>query len=238
MSGLDATGVVLSYRRRENLSDILHSMASSGWIREIVVWNNDATSRLRLSSRVRGVPVRVEDSIANMYTLGRFLAAKTASFSHVATCDDDQLVLDWGPLKAEYDPLRVNAYLDAEHFGHGSRRKVGPGWLTMLGFGSLWPKAMLAAFGPYCGLFGGVDPILARKADRLFSLMQMAHPRILSGSGVVSPMRGQQDSNSLHLLPDHKKLNAEAASRFSKIADGMAAAGTMRRWIEMGRFGF
>jgi hypothetical protein len=223
-----ASAVVLSFRRKFNLPQIVDSLLNTVGVDDVVIWHNDEEEPLtvedlfgvfaddtfsaRYGELVGTDRLRIVNAASNQYTWGRFLAVKHCKHSTIITCDDDQQHRFWLALLELYrkTPSSVHATLEPEHFRDRASHKYGELHDVQLGFGSVFDKRCLNVFDEYLKEFD-VDYVLRRKADRIFALLQRRRHEI-NDLG-VSPLKGSDGRMSLHKLSDSNVLRVEARKR-------------------------
>jgi hypothetical protein len=213
---LNATLVMLSWMRPENVKEIVLAARESPRIDEVIIWNNNQIQAYLLDDINRHAGVLRLDSSRNVYTLGRFYAARLAKSDLILTVDDDVLVKNWEPLiEATLETGRITAYLDPGHMRWAKKKYVhqyssGIAYETLLGYGSCFFKSHIAVIDDYI-LEYGIDDLLIRKADRLFTIMQAEpHNNIRCE---VKHLPGATGKEALYRRDDHWTLNKKAVAR-------------------------
>jgi len=160
-----ATAVLLSFDRLCNLQEIVDNLLSQPFVAEVVVWNNSPREDLRWLDAER---VTVWTSGCNLYTWGRFVAARyCARHAWIVTQDDDYMIGNWPEIWAAREDSRITAALDQTHRNiHDKRSRWGRCHEVLLGWGSVFRRDLIPlALHPYIALHG-IDQPLLRKADR------------------------------------------------------------------------
>ena len=226
-----ATGVLLFWKRPENLLRVIDRMLAEKWIARIVVWSNRSkltTARFRtmLRNRFPLCPPEVIGSGTNVYTFGRYLAMQAAETDLIVTCDDDCVVDNWHDLACtQAKSGRLVANIQPRHYDHF----VGRGWThpysggvayeALVGWGAAFDRSTTLVLDRYIAKFG-VDALLHRKADRFFTILQNQEHALLRHA--VENLPGCEGAEALYHLPDHWTLNREAVQRSVEILEAEA----------------
>lgn len=214
------SGVVLSYARQKNLPAIIKGMLDSGVIDDCAIWHNGPTllhvESLRLSS-AHSRRVQITNCPDNHYTYGRFRAMVSCGLQHdaIATCDDDNLVHNWPEIADSFrqNRDRITACLRAPgHLELDKKMRWGAAHEVLLGWGAMFDRRRIAdTLGRYRMTYG-IDEVLLRKADRIFSIMLGTGHEVLSAKFTELP--GATDVNiALYARPDHNSLTEIARRR-------------------------
>jgi len=198
-----ATAVLLSFDRLCNLQEIVDNLLSQPFVAEVVVWNNSPREDLRWLDAER---VTVWTSGCNLYTWGRFVAARyCARHAWIVTQDDDYMIGNWPEIWAAREDSRITAALDQTHRNiHDKRSRWGRCHEVLLGWGSVFRRDLIPlALHPYIALHG-IDQPLLRKADRIFSIMLGCEHRIVDAQETRLP--GVAGKMALYRRGDHHNL--------------------------------
>jgi hypothetical protein len=228
---MKASCVVLTYKRHHNLAKIVDQLLQTPRIAEVIIWNNDATNTDKLTTWLlkqhRSDPIHlVSDSEKrNLYTMGRFNAAKRAACGVVCTQDDDVLVTPdkWERLFEEFENHgreRLVCYLDEGHlrwgrtkykhrYQHGAATRTA--YETLLGWGSVfqrdWAFDLMAEYFSLCPF----DDLSVRKADRIFTVMlDQEHVQLKDR---IEHLEGATGAEALYRQQDHWQMNQDAIKR-------------------------
>lgn len=232
---MKASCVVLTHQRHGNLEKIIDSLLATPEITEVCVWNNDCQRNDELLTTLVGkyrsdpVHLSVDADKRNLYTWGRWKAAKAAQCGIVCTQDDDVLVSPekWKALfdKFESDNCRRMAcYLDESHYKHGiERRKYmhsylhgGAGqrrvvWEALVGWGAVFQRDWVTdVFAEYFAL-QPADDLSYRKADRVFGVMLEQEHSVLKCD--VEHLDGANSEDAVYRRKDHWTANVQAIER-------------------------
>ncbi len=230
-----ATGVVLAYKRLENIPLIVAEMLASSFIKEVIVWNNSEFKSWELAEQWGFFNrVLVTGRGRNCVTLGRFKAAREArEAAHplIATCDDDVHVTaaEWNHLLGIYrEEKRLTCYLDLSHLTiaptqYAHKHAGGVAHETLLGYGSIFERQATEVLQLYRRRFSE-DELLQRKADRLFTIL-LNQPHALVQSTVKHLPGAWSADMALFLKPDHEALNGQARDRAVEILNSLHAEG-------------
>lgn len=205
-----ATAVLLSFERLQNMRQIVDSLLGLEFLRDVVVWNNNPGEDLQW---LAGRRVRVYTAEANLCTWGRFVAAKYCTDSEwIITQDDDYLIGNWPDIWEARDPDRIVAALDKTHRNvHEKQAHWGRCHEVLLGWGSVFRRDLIdVAMNPYIARHG-VDEILHRKADRIFSIMLGRQHTIVEAD--ETRLFGAAGDMALYRRGDHQYLTRLARSR-------------------------
>jgi hypothetical protein len=209
------SAVLLNWKRPFHLNRIVSELTHHEFIDEIVIWNNApeplAIEDLHLARDV--TDVRIINSDENVGTYGRFLAARVARNPIIYTQDDDCVVTAIERLYQRFirHAGRITAGLVHGHFDAEAHRRP---WMH-LGWGSFFLRDWTEVLDPWIERYG-VDHLLYRKADRIFTTLFDRHDphrtqieRLLGSDGGPS----DRDSHALWLRPDHLRLTQEAVTK-------------------------
>lgn len=186
--------------------DSLHHYA---FVDEILVWNNKPEVKLVL----RGDKVRVLESDQNIVCYGRFLCAREARSDTIYVQDDDVIVRNVPALYHNFlaDDSRITHALKVHHFSRRERYVYSSGQVALLGWGAFFRKEWLGALDIYLETYG-VDLLLRREADRLFSLLlDRRHNTILAQIQRLADER--TPGVALYWEEQHRLMNALAVRR-------------------------
>ena len=210
-----ATAILLNWKRPWNLPEIIQSLQSYEFVKQIIVWNNG--DDLQLDG------VEVINSPTNVCTYGRFLAAQQACHDVIYTQDDDIVVhnvetLYWRFMEHQE---RITAGLAGGHYNAEAGRTP---WQQM-GWGSFFLKEWVACLDRYISEHGE-DSVLHRKADRIFTALHGKHDPVLGSFTRLKNPDGNpsdRDPSSLWLKPDHRLLTMEAMARVRRLNERQAS---------------
>ena len=167
------TACLLSWKRPQNLPLIIATLREatlreSGFIDEILVWNNNPELQLEVDDPI----TRVIDSEDNAMCYGRFLCAAQARNRIIYVQDDDAVNHDIAGLYREFlaDPRRIAHALIPNHYQRGQRQIYGAAHNAFLGWGAFFRQEWISVFNRLpASMFQ--DPLMLREADKFFSLL-------------------------------------------------------------------
>jgi hypothetical protein len=228
----DVTGVLLAWRRLDNLHPIIAGMLEAG-MHEVIVWSNRSRGTTHtIRDMLRGwfghANVIVFGSDANLYTGGRYAAAELANTPLVATCDDDCLVSNWDELvEAAECTQRIAANIKPGHYEHYVRAgrwthvyQGGVAYEALVGWGAAFPKSTIRRLDLYLRKHH-IDNLFDRKADRLFTILQNREHTLLQRN--VRDLPGATGDEALYRMADHWEMNRLAQQRAIEILEEEAA---------------
>lgn len=159
---------LLSYKRPYNIQKIVNHLHQFHFVTEIIVWNNQPSTRLKL----RGKKVKVIDSTNNFQCYGRFLCAKHAKNDIIYVQDDDAVVKNLLQLYREFlrDMGRLTHGLISKHYQGRHQYNHFHGSVALLGWGAFFKKSWLAVLDEYLAT-ENADSLFYREADQVFSLL-------------------------------------------------------------------
>ena len=204
---------LLSWKRPDNVRQIVARLRQESLIDDIVVWNNNPHSRLDLHDFD---DVTVIDAERNEVTYGRFLAAGQARHDVIYTQDDDCLVHNLSELAETFrlDDTRIAHNLKLGHLATTADDRFevagGVAQMSLLGWGALFNRRWIDAFKTSIERHGR-DELLRRKADRLFSLLQHRRHRAIPAQ--VTDLPGASGDEALSVMGDHVELTRRAIER-------------------------
>lgn len=200
------TACLLSWKRPQNLKQIVRSLHPHAFIDEILVWNNDPT----VSLEVPGAKTRVIPADENMGCYGRFLCARHARNPIIYVQDDDVVV---GNVPALYqgflaDPARITHALSTRHHRQGARTKYGACHMALLGWGAFFSKDWLKVFDDVPEAARRL-PLFHREADKFFTILLERQHRTVPGR--MRHLNGHSTPGvALWREPQHEELKALA----------------------------
>lgn len=209
------TFVILNWRRKQNVRNIVAQMIAFPWVDEVLIWDNandfTFTEVCKLHEKVEVIP-----SPENIVTWGRFMAAKMAKNEIVATQDDDFDVRNWPAIRERFlsHRSRIVHALDPWHFENEANKAP----FALLGWGSMFLRDWVNVFDVWVHAHGEKD-LLHRKADRIFGVL-CGGPRFfdpMRAEGEILP--GATGEESLHFRPDHGRLTSESVKAATKLFD-------------------
>lgn len=230
LSPQSVSACLLSWKRPDNVRQIVAGLRKEPLIDDIVVWNNNPDMRLDLDEFD---DVTVIDAERNEVTYGRFLAARHARHDVIYTQDDDCLVHNIAELAETFrlDDSRIAHNLKLGHLAAGSDDRFetaeGVAQMALLGWGALFDRRWIKALDLSIERHGR-DELLRRKADRLFALLQ--HCRHRSIPAQVTDLRGASGKEALSVRDDHVDLTRHSIARaLQLLAEKTNADETRRR---------
>ena len=199
---------LLSWKRHENILQIVRHLKTHDFIDEVLVWNNNPEVPLQIN-----VPdVKVINSDKNLVTYARFLCAREARNDVIYTQDDDCIVHNIDELWESFQrcPSRITHSLKLGHLLENGRNVYGTAHMALLGWGSFFRKEWGDVLQKYIDVFH-TDPLLIRKADRIFTvLLNQRHRTLLAN---VTDLSGAGGTEALSVRSDHIQLSRVAVSR-------------------------
>ena len=207
---------LLSWKRPENIGQIITHLRQHSFIDDILVWNNNP--ELHLDIELEGV--RVIQSGQNLVTYGRFLCAQQAHHPIVFTQDDDCIVHNVPELYEAFlaSPDRITHGLKHPHLFANAENCFGKSQMSLVGWGAFFQKDWLSVLDFYKEKYG-VDELLIRKADRIFSLLlNRRHQSMLAE---VTDLEGASGEEALSVLGDHMILSDQAVTRALSLLQSM-----------------
>ena len=209
--------VLISWKRPWNIPKIVTDLAGLRLFDEIIVWDNSS-----IMEKPAGCRFMLINSDENYCTYGRFLAAKQASSDIIYTQDDDCLTGDYTEkliLRYLNDQSKIVAGLKEGHHKCETGENQKP-WLQ-LGWGSVFRKTAVSVLDQYIERFG-VDDVLKRKADRIFTALHGRHDPV-----IVNPIRlfdpngriSETNEDALYKRPDHHRMTQRAIERVNLLME-------------------
>lgn len=218
---------LLSWKRPENLQQIVQNLRNNELVDDIVIWNNNPDFELTIDDD----NTTVINSPQNVVTYGRYLATEHAKHDLIFTQDDDCLVHNFEQLYATFrlDPSRMAHNLKLGHLVANATNRVGNGAVGLLGWGAFFDRRWCSVLEQYTAKFG-VDNLLHRKADRIFSLLLKRSHR--PSVAEVTDLQGASEAEALSVMPDHFALTTEAVRRVTSIWNEPATMSDRRHLTE------
>ncbi|WP_298868601.1 glycosyltransferase [uncultured Gimesia sp.] len=203
---------LLSWKRPDNIAQIVTDLRHYPFIDDILVWNNNP--EIHLEIELKGVHVIQSDK--NLVTYGRFLCAQRAKHSTVYTQDDDCLVHNIPELYESFlaSPDRIAHGLKHPHLFENANNCFGKSQMALVGWGAFFQKEWVNKLEAYKAEFGE-DELLIRKADRIFSLL--LNRRHQSQLANVTDLEGASGAEALSVLDDHLEMSDRAVRRALSI---------------------
>jgi hypothetical protein len=144
----------------------------------------------------------------NVFTYGRFLAAKKARNDVIYTQDDDCLVKNFRSLLSLYDDTCIVNALTPKAM------KKYTGKETLLGWGSLFNKYWYRVFDKWIDKYGE-DYLMYRGGDRIFTTLVGKHKTIEADLDVFSTARDK--SVALCYRKDYKETIEKVRQRLKEL---------------------
>ena len=199
---------LLSWKRPDNIGQIISHLRQYPFIDDILVWNNNR--EIHLEIEMEGVHVIQSDQ--NLVTYGRFLCAQQARHPIIFTQDDDCIVHNIPELYEAFlaSPDRIAHGLKHPHLFANTENCFGKAQMSLVGWGAFFQKDWCRVLELYKDEYG-VDELLIRKADRIFSLLlNRRHQSLLAD---VTDLEGASGTEALSVLDDHMELSDRALKR-------------------------
>ncbi len=225
--GIKASAVVVNYMRPDNIPLILDSLQKLDWVDEIIVWDNSPPLKTEHSpdEGIVGLwPKRdwkhskvglMDEHPRNEMLYGRFRAAMEAKNDWIITQDDDYIVRNWERIRASAisHPEQITACMFYEPPQYKKQMiPCGEGcWDIMLGWGSMFRKELIAPVMERYIRRWGIDDVLLRDADRVFTTSQRREHNMLEQD--VQALPGVTGDMSMHLDRSHKCISKMARMR-------------------------
>lgn len=193
MKPTGVTACLITYKRQDNIPQIIASLQKWPFITEIMIRDNS--------------------KMKNIINYGRYTQGEKASNNIIYTQDDDCVINNLDEVYAAYmkDPQRL------AHSGIEDYQKVIPdnifreNQMSLMGWGSFFHKAWIPKLDKYIDKYG-YDYCFYRETDRIFSLLLQKRSSFVLGNITVLP--GARDENALSSQSNHiefKKLAMERA---------------------------
>lgn len=213
--GEKIAAVIINWKRPHNIGRIVEDLSMLRLFDEILVWDNSSILEKPAGSRFALI-----NSEENLCTYGRFLAVKHSTCDVIYTQDDDYLTGGYADeLVALHkkNPDKIVAGLIEGHYNAEAHKTP---WLQ-LGWGSVFHRSAIDVLDQYTERFG-VDEVLKRKADRIFTSLHGEHLPVK-----VLPLRlfdpngrkSETSDDALYRRPDHQKLTERAMERVRMLQE-------------------
>lgn len=228
------SGVILTYRRRENLARAVPPLAAV--VDDLIVWNNAIDCPVQFEDL--GLPERdrdrmqIVDSDRNLVTWARYAASSKCRHDLIATQDDDLVVRNWPAIlkSAAKHPESLTAAMPWLRVRNRRRNQWGTAEETLLGWGAVFDRRWVdRTFSPYFERYGPTDELLDSKADRLFTILLNRHHNLLSAE--FDELPGSRTGDALWRQPDHQQKVARARSRALRLL-GIEVPERVERWAK------
>ncbi|QDT40357.1 SPBc2 prophage-derived glycosyltransferase SunS [Gimesia alba] len=209
---------LLSWKRPDNLGQIISHLRQYAFIDDILIWNNNPEIHLEID--IAGVHVIQADQ--NLVTYGRFLCAQQAQHPIIFTQDDDCIVHNIPELYEAFlaSPDRIAHGLKHPHLFANAENCFGKAQMSLVGWGAFFQKEWVNVFDAYKEKYG-VDELLVRKADRIFSLL--LNRRHQSSLADVTDLDGASGEEALSVREDHMDLSEQAVIRALSLLENSSS---------------
>lgn len=178
------TAVLTKFKRHNEVSAIKKHLERFSFIDEVLIRDN---------------------SSENLMSYGKYLLIPKAKNDTIYYQDDDCIVNNLEELVKEYDGTMVTN-IKGSHFG------MYQGKDSMMGWGCIFDKKHVARLEDYTMKYG-VDDILLREADRIFTCL-VPHRNILAD---VTDFPSCDAEYALYKQPNHQECKREAIRRACAI---------------------
>jgi glycosyltransferase involved in cell wall biosynthesis len=178
------TGILMSWKRRENIKTLLKQFEQLEGLTEVIVWNNDASEEFKFHKNMAAsYKLKIFNSPENVNTLARWKACATMASNQLCFfIDDDFLPTSFTQLYYTYNrfPQRLNAATNTKVFWNNHRwafYDVNAGIHTgfsWLGSGSLVSRKMATEFLER--VLASANPDHLPIIDNYFSLWTNQYP--------------------------------------------------------------
>jgi glycosyltransferase involved in cell wall biosynthesis len=210
------TACLISWKRPQNLPQIVNVLRQLEFINEILIWNNNPAIPLEFADP----KVRLIQSAENQSCYGRFLCAAEARNAVVYVQDDDALNADIVGLYEQYllDSQRITYALAPTHWPRRHRRTYGESQAALVGWGAFFRKEWLSVLNDLPAELR-CDPLFQREADAFFTILLERHH---------NPVAGQIMHLEDHSTPGIALWRDDCHQRSTAMAIGQAL-GLLRR---------
>lgn len=144
------TAVLLSWKRPNELKEIIKHLETIEFIDEILVWKNT--------------------SVSNKINYGRYLGALKAKNDIIYTQDDDCIVENIEEIYTTFDGKHLSNGIKPGAMRHYGSQKGSEPYSTVMGWGSFFKKEWFSVLNKYIERYGE-DYLFYREADRIFSVL-------------------------------------------------------------------
>ncbi len=219
--GIQASAVVLSWRRIVNLPLIVRGLLDQPFVDEVRIWHQDTARPLTLDDlEVDDPRLEIINADGNRFTWGRFLAAISCQHDLILVQDDDQLPRNWPAIyqAAVDNPDQLVSSMRAGHIVEQAKWTWGQAQEVLLGWGAAFDRRWITpAFLPYLERWG-IDNLLMRKADRIFTSL-LNRPHVIMEADVEQLWGDALGGLALYSRPDHWKLTRDARVRIGELLE-------------------
>jgi len=143
------TAALVTFNREREIRKVEAHLRASGLFADVIVWRNKPSD--------------------NRMVYGRYLAAAQARTELIYTQDDDCLVDNLEELVDAFDGKHLVSALKP-NVADVYKKKFGRAQVTLVGWGAVFRRDWLSVFDRYIEHYG-VDDLLLREADRIFTLL-------------------------------------------------------------------
>jgi hypothetical protein len=166
--GGPVSACLLSWKRPYNLPAILHTLRRLEFIDEILIWNNDPSTRLEFDDG----HTRILQASENLSCYGRFLCAAAARNPVIYVQDDDALNHDIPGLYRHFlrEPASITHALAPYHWGLRNRHVYGSAQSALIGWGAFFRKECLSVLDDLAEPLRE-EALFRREADKFFTLL-------------------------------------------------------------------
>jgi len=187
------TAVVLKYKRFKETEEIKkHLETHDDIIDEIIIWDN---------------------SVNNLGTQAKFMAARQAKNDIIYTQDDDCIVNNIRELYDLYDGTQIINAVDP---------RTNTRLDTLIGWGAIYDKSWINVLDEYIKLYGR-DKYIIRDAERIFTA---GVGKWHSIKQKITEFPSAHDPNiALYLQPEHKQMREEAQGRLKNFKEHLDKIG-------------
>lgn len=167
---MKVTAVLLKYHRLKELKEIIKHLKGYDFIDEILIHDNTKE---------------------NLMGYGRYVTAKKAKNDTIYVQDDD-CIIEVEKLYKHYDGTKLINGMKAGHLG------MYGGADSMVGWGTFFDKSWIKVLDKYISEYG-VDDILIREADRIFTSLLPRYTVVMD----VEDFPSANSEEALYRQPNH-----------------------------------
>lgn len=191
------TAILVSWKRPNELREIIKHLGTIKFIDEILVWQNTSAN--------------------NKINYGRYLGALNAKNNIIYVQDDDCIVENIEEIYTTFDDKHLSNGIKPGAMGYYGSQKGNEPYSTIMGWGSFFKKEWVLVLNKYIEKYGE-DYLFYRETDRIFSVLLCRRHNTIPAR--IKDFPSATSPTALYRQSEHIACGNEAIKRVGRIVKG------------------